>query len=205
MYIVALTGGIGSGKTEAASIFATFGIPIVDLDVISHELTAANAPLLQQIADTFGQEYIAEDAALNRTKMRTLIFNNDEAREKLNAILHPAIYEEAIKQVQTFQHARYVLLSIPLLTPHSTYLQVIDRILTVDCDEEIQIERVKQRSNLSETEIKKIIASQTPRQIRLKMSDDIIRNDGDIEDLRKKIENLHRKYIKTCIVNKTIS
>lgn len=205
MTIIALTGGIGSGKTEATSMFAELNVPIVDLDLIAHELTAANAPLVKKIAESFGDSYVTEDAALDRNKMRALVFNNDEAREKLNAILHPAIFEEAIKQVQPLQQAPYIILSIPLLTPDSPYLPLINRVLTIDCTEDTQVARVKTRSRLSEKEIKKIIATQTPRHTRLEMSDDIIKNDGNIEDLRKKVENLHQKYIKTCIVNKTIS
>ncbi len=205
MYIVALTGGIGCGKSEAATVFADLSIPVVDLDVIAHQLTAENAPLVNTIANTFGKSFITDNAALDRNKMRELVFNDDEAREQLNAILHPAIYEAAMQQIQTLQDAPYIILSIPLLTPNSPYLPSINRVLTIDCDEATQIARVKDRSQLSEAAIKNIIASQTPRQTRLEMSDDIIKNDGNIEGLRQKVENLHQKYIKTCIVNKTIS
>lgn len=204
MYIVALTGGIGSGKTQATKFFTALGAPVVDLDIISHALTAAGEPLVKVITSTFGEEYAAADSALDRDKMRKLVFNSDEARLQLNAILHPAIYKEAMKQLNSIQ-APYILLAIPLLTKNSPYLPSINRVLAIDCDEDIQIQRVKTRSQLSENQIKKIITSQVPRQTRLDMADDILENNGNIEELRKKVCNLHQKYIKTCIVSKTIS
>jgi dephospho-CoA kinase len=205
MMIVALTGGIGCGKSEATRIFASLGVPIVDLDIISHELTAAKQPLMNVIATTFGQEYLTAEGALNRSKMREFVFNSIQARERLNAILHPAIYHKAKQQLSKHQHAPYIILAIPLLEQDSPYTALIDRILVIDCDERTQIKRVKQRSNLSEAEIKQIIQAQPTRQTRQEMANDIIINDDNIENLHQKIENLHQKYIKTCIVNKTIS
>jgi len=205
MYVVALAGGIGSGKTQTTRFFTALGVPSIDLDVISHELTTANAPLVTEITTTFGDGYASSDGALDRRKMRQLIFNDSQARAKLNAILHPAIYQESMKQIQLLAKAPYILLSIPLLAEGSQYLPSINRILIIDCNEEVQIERVKARSQLDETEIKKIIACQTPRQKRLTMADDVIENNGNIEELREKVHNQHQKYIKTCIVSKTIS
>lgn len=205
MYVVALTGGIGSGKTQATRFFTVLGVPTVDLDVISHALTAANESLVTVITSTFGVDYATVDGALDRRKMRQLIFNNNEARSQLNAILHPAIYQEAMQQIQLLAQEPYIILSIPLLVKDSPYLPFINRILMIDCDEELQIERVKVRSQLSEAEIKKIIATQTSRQKRLALADDVIENNGNIEELREKVRKLHQKYIKTCIVSKTIS
>ena len=205
MFIVALTGGIGCGKSEATRIFASLGVPVVDLDTISHELTASKQPLLDTIAAVFGQEYITEKGTLNRVKMRQLVFSNLHAREQLNAILHPAIYQEAIKQLANHQDSPYIILAIPLLDPESPYMTSINRTLVIDCDKKTQIERVKSRSHLNDSEIKKIIQAQASRRARQNMADDLIKNDGNIEELRQKIENLHQKYIKTCIVNKTIS
>ncbi|MFW5431978.1 MAG: dephospho-CoA kinase [Methylophilaceae bacterium] len=204
-YIVALTGGIGSGKSEASKLFAEFGVPIIDLDLISHQLTTSNQPLVSVIANAFGNAYVTEENVLDREKMRQLIFNNEEARKQLNSILHPAIYEEAFKRLSKLESVPYAILSIPLLPEGSPYTVSIDRILTIDCDEKTQIERVKRRNQLSETEIKKIIKSQVPRQVRLELSDDVIENGENVEELRKKLGNLHQKYIKTCIVNKTIT
>lgn len=205
MLTIALTGGIGCGKSEATKIFSSLGVPVVDLDIISHQLTAEKQPLLIQIAETFGQEFITAGGALDRTKMRQLVFTDEEARKRLNQILHPAIHQEAIKQLQQHQDMPYTILAIPLLEEGGIYESAIDRVLVIDCEEEKQIKRVKQRSQLTEHEIKQIIEAQMPRQSRIKMADDLIENNGSIADLRHKIEKLHQKYIKTCIVSKTIS
>jgi dephospho-CoA kinase len=203
MYIVALTGGIGSGKSEAAKVFAALGVPVTDVDVISHQLTAANQPLIKDIAATFGDAYITPEGALNRAAMRALIFSDEAARAKLNAILHPAIYIEAIKQLEQNKQAPYQLLAIPLLFESPRYLPHINRVLLIDCDEATQIARVKQRSNLPEAEILQIINAQTPRDKMLSLADDIIKNDKNVTKLHKEVELMHRKYLNTCIVSKT--
>ncbi len=209
MFVVALTGGIGSGKSEAAKIFAELGVPVTDLDAISRQLTAANMPLISDIAATFGKQYITPEGALNRAAMRDLIFNDNAAREKLNALIHPAIYDVAIQQLQDNQlqankDTPYQILDIPLLVESPRYLPIIKRILVIDCSEQTQIERVKKRNQLAETEIKKIIDTQTPRKKLLLLADDVIENDSSVTNLRKKINALHQKYLNTCIVSKTI-
>ena len=203
MYVVALTGGIGSGKTTAANIFAELGVPITDLDQISHALTAANQPLIQDIKANFGNQFITAEGALNRAAMRELVFNNDQAREKLNTILHPAIYAQAIQQLEQHANAPYQILAIPLLFESPRYLPHIQRILVIDCDEKTQIARVKSRSNLPEADIVKIIRAQTGRKKQLSLANDVIMNDGDVENLRGKILKIHEKYINTCILSKT--
>jgi dephospho-CoA kinase len=209
MYVVALTGGIGSGKSEAAKIFAELGVPVTDLDAISRQLTAANAPLISIIAAVFGKKYITPEGALNRAAMRALIFNDAIARSKLNALTHPAIYEIAIQQlhanqIHTTNNLPYQILDIPLLAETPRYLPHINRVLVIDCSEATQIERVKKRNQLADAEIKKIIASQTPRSQLLALADDVIENDGNVAELRKKIAEIHQKYLNTCIVSKTI-
>ena len=203
--IVALTGGIGCGKSEAAKIFAALGVPIVDLDVISHQLSAANQPVVAEIAKQFGAEYITPEGALNRAAMRKLVFNNEAERKKLNAITHPAIFEVAKQQLLANRSAAYQILAIPLLYEGSDYTPYIDQVLLIDCDEALQIERVKQRSHLTEAEIKQIIAAQSSRQDLLSIADDVIENNENVAKLRGKIELVHQKYINTCIVSKTIS
>ena len=205
MFIVALTGGIGCGKSEATKIFAALGVPIVDLDVISHQLTAANQPLVEVIAAQFSHEYITPEGALNRAAMRKFVFNDVAAREKLNAILHPAIYDEAVRQLNSHSHASYQILAIPLLFENIRYTSHINQILVIDCDEKTQIERVKQRSLLSESEIIQIIKAQSRREERLSVADVVIENNGSVAELREKILIQHQKYINTCIVSKTIS
>ncbi|WP_020184215.1 MULTISPECIES: dephospho-CoA kinase [Methylotenera] len=210
MYVVALTGGIGSGKSEAAKIFAEFGVSVTDVDSISHQLTSANQPLVDVLAANFGHQYIMPDGALNRKAMRDLVFTDQNALEKLNAILHPAIYDQAIKQLQQNANAPnqtlpYQILVVPLLFESPRYSPHINRILVIDCDEKIQIERVKNRSNLPESQIMQIIKAQTSRKQRLKLANDVIENNENIEKLREKIMLTHKKYINTCILSKTIS
>ena len=208
MYVVALTGGIGSGKSEAARIFAELGVAITDVDAISHLLTAANQPLVSTLEANFGSQYITPDGALNRKAMRDLVFVDKHALEKLNAILHPAIYEEAMRQLEQNEVSSklpYQILVVPLLFESPRYSPHINRILVIDCDEKIQVERVKNRSNLPESQIMQIIKTQTPRKQRLKLANDVIENNENIEKLREKIMLIHKKYINTCILSKTIS
>ena len=205
MTVVALTGGIGSGKSEAAKVFAELGVPVTDVDVISHHLTASNQALVEDIKTHFGSEYITPDGAMNRPAMRDLVFSDKNALAKLNAILHPAIYAQAIAQMQQHALAPYQIVVIPLLFESPNYLKHINRILLIDCDEKTQIARVKQRSQLSEAQILTIINAQTPRQKRLELADDVIENNENVENLRKKILAIHKNYINTCILSKTIS
>ena len=210
MFVVALTGGIGSGKSAAAKIFAELGVPVTDVDVISHTLTAANQPLVNDIKANFGSGYITPEGALDRTAMRKLVFTNEVARAKLNALLHPAIYDEALLQLQTNQDyfsksAPYQILVVPLLFDSPRYLPHINSILVIDCDESTQIERVKQRSNLPESDIINIIKAQTSRKKQLTLANEVITNNENVEKLREKILEIHQKYINTCILSKTIS
>jgi dephospho-CoA kinase len=203
MYVVALTGGIGSGKSEAAKVFTELGVPVTDVDEISHQLTAAQQPIIQDIQANFGKEYITAEGALNRAVMRDLVFNDQVARNKLNAILHPAIYTEALSQLAQHKHAPYQVLAIPLLFESPRYAPHVNRILLIDCNEKTQIERVKKRSQLTESEIKKIIRTQTPRKKQLLLAHDVIENNENVEKLREKILLIHQKYLNTCIVSKT--
>ncbi|MBX9675794.1 MAG: dephospho-CoA kinase [Methylotenera sp.] len=205
MYVVALTGGIGSGKSEAAKLFAELGVPVTDVDVISHQLTAAKQPLVKELEVNFGNQYITSSGALNRSAMRDLVFKDKNALAKLNAILHPAIYAEAITQLQQHADAPYQILVIPLLFESPRYSPHIDRILVIDCDEKTQISRVKARSQLPESQITAIIEAQTSRKKRLTLANDVIENNGNVENLREKILLIHKNYINTCILSKTIS
>ncbi len=205
MYVVALTGGIGSGKSEAAKIFAELGVPVTDVDAISHQLTAAKQPLVKELEVNFGNKYITSSGALNRVAMRDLVFNDKNALAKLNAIVHPAIYAEAVAQLQQHTDAPYQILVVPLLFESPRYSPHINRILLIDCDEQTQIARVKQRSNLSESQIVKMIKTQSTRKQRLMLANDVIENNENVEKLREKILLIHKNYINTCILSKTIS
>ena len=202
MKVVALTGGIGSGKSEATRTFQTLGVPVVDLDVIAHQLTAAGASLVTQIATVFGPEFVTEEGALNRPRMRALIFSQPDARARLNAIMHPAIFDEAMLQFKQLAQHPYIVLAIPLLQESGRYLPYVHHVLLIDCEVSLQVSRVMQRSGVSEDEAKRMIAAQATRESRLAIADTVIANDEDLPAFHKKIEQFHKNYINTCIVSK---
>jgi dephospho-CoA kinase len=201
MYIVGMTGGIGSGKSEAARLFAKLGVPIVDVDVISHELTASGQPTLEEITNTFGQAILNDDGSLNRAALRQKVFANSEARKQLEAILHPAIFDKAMEGLNKNATAPYQVLAIPLLFESARYLKIINRSLVIDSTPEMQIARASKRDGLLEADIQKIIDVQMSRTKRNSLADDIILNDSSIEELRDKIKQAHEKYINTCVIN----
>ncbi len=201
MYIVGLTGGIGSGKSEAARLFAELGVPIVDVDIISHELTASGQATLKEITEVFGKDILNSDGSLNRAALRQKVFTDCEARKKLEAILHPAIYNKAIERLQENASAPYQILAIPLLFESDRYLNIINRSLVIDSDKKLQVARASKRDGLLEADIQKIIDVQMPREKRNALADDIILNDGLIEELKDKIKQIHEKYINTCVID----
>ncbi|MFM1911732.1 MAG: dephospho-CoA kinase [Pseudomonadota bacterium] len=201
MYVVGLTGGIGSGKSEAASLFAELGVPIVDVDIISHELTASGEATLKEITEVFGKDILNSDGSLNRAALRQKVFTDGEARKKLEAILHPAIYNKAIERLQENASAPYQILAIPLLFESDRYLNIINRSLVIDSDKKLQIARASKRDGLLEADIQKIIDVQMPREKRNALADDLILNDGLIEELKEKIKQVHEKYINTCVID----
>lgn len=204
-FTVGLTGGIGSGKSEAAKQFAKLGVPVVDTDIIAHTLTAAGMPLLTEIAHIFGEKFINVDGSLNRSLLRTHIFGNTNERQKLEALLHPAIYQFALKQLAENQqqlNPSYQILVVPLLFEGTSYQSIVNRTLVIDCDESNQIKHTMARSNLSESEVKAIIQTQTPSSVKRTLADEVIENDGSIQNLQEKINKIHKKFIKTCIVSK---
>ena len=190
--IVGLTGGIGSGKSAASDIFENLGIRVIDTDKISHLLTSVNSDCLSAITNIFGSD-ILENGQLNRTKLRKIIFGDDLARKKLENILHPRIrqkVEEALSEAKE----PYVIVVVPLLVEKKKY-EFINRILVIDCDEQIQINRVKKRNNLNNEEVTDIMRTQATRQERLAMADDIIHNNGDLSLLLEQVKLLNKKYI----------
>ena len=198
-YIVGLTGGIGSGKSKAAEIFAELGADVVDTDAISHELTGPGGAAMRPIAEAFGAEYLREDGGLDRARMRSLVFSDPEARRALETILHPRI-RAAVSERIAASRAPYVLLVVPLLLETAAYADTLDRILVVDCDESLQVERTMARSRLTEDEVHRIMAAQVPRAERLRRANDVISNDGDIKALRSLAESLHRQYLDASAV-----
>jgi dephospho-CoA kinase len=201
MYVVALTGGIGAGKSEAAKIFASFGVPIVDVDVISRRLTGPGQPIMEKIAQVFGRDFLTEDGALNRPAMRERIFANDEDRKKLEAILHPVIHSNALRELDQNRGAPYQVLAIPLFFETNRYSGLVKRILLVDCEESLQISRTMNRNGMSEHTVRAIIAAQASRSYRRALANDIIENNGSIEELAEKVKEKHEKYMQACLLS----
>jgi dephospho-CoA kinase len=203
--IVALTGGIGSGKSEAARQFEALGVPIVDADVIAHALTATGQPTLKEISRIFGADFLNIDGTLNRAKLREHVFKNPAERLKLEAIIHPAIHAQALKELTDNEkslHPAYQILVIPLLFENNRYNGVADKILVIDCDENLQIKRATARSNISEEDVKEMMNAQVTRNVRISSADEIIVNDGSLAELQENVMRIHKKLIKTCIVSK---
>jgi len=193
-FCIGLTGGIGSGKSSAARLFQGMGAGVGDVDDISHALTKPGGAGIAGIMRQFGQEYIAADGSLDRSRMRELVFKDPLAKDRLEAILHPLIGQQSRDQVA---HATqpYVLLVVPLLLERNTYLDRVQRITVVDCSEQTQIERTMRRSQLSESAVRAIMAAQLSRAERLAKADDVLHNDGDEADLQKQVAALHEHYL----------
>lgn len=193
-FAVGLTGGIGSGKTTVANLFAAQGAGLVDADEISRKLTAPAQPAVAEIARKFGAQFIAADGSLDRARMRNLVFADATARKDLEAILHPLVRQESTRQIVA-STAPYVIVVVPLLIESGAYRGRMDRILVVDCAPEIQISRVMERSGLSRSEVLAIIATQASRQQRLNEADDVIHNDDGLEMLSAQVTRLHLRYV----------
>lgn len=200
IYRVGLTGGIGSGKSTVASLFKECGVLVIDSDVISHQITQSGGVAIAAIRTTFGDDYIDASGALNRVLMRQLIFSDHAAKLKLEAILHPLIRAQILTQIDDAQinstpASPYLLLVIPLLFETLNYRELVQRTLIVDCAETTQIARTMQRSNLNEQTVRAIMASQISRTERLRLADEIIQNDGNLDILRQQIIKLHQHYL----------
>ena len=205
MYVVGLTGGIGSGKSEVARLFALLGVPVVDTDRLAHELTKPGQPALGHIAQSMGADLIQADGSLDRTLLRQRVFGDKSQRKALEDILHPLIRERALQLLASNATAPYQLLVVPLLFEAGNYVQLIDRSLVVDCAESLQIARAMARSKLSTEEVQAIMAAQLPRPQRLERADDVIGNDGTLQDLAEQVRLKHEKYMQACIVSQSIS
>ncbi|MBK7137122.1 MAG: dephospho-CoA kinase [Rhodocyclales bacterium] len=199
-FIVGLTGGIGSGKSAAATLFEEFGAAVVDTDAIAHELTAPGGTAIAPIRAAFGDEVVAPDGALDRAAMRRKVFTDAQAKGRLEAILHPMIRAEADRR-SAAARAPYVVLVVPLLVESGGYRSRVQRIAVVDCPEAVQVARVKSRSGLSARKPGAIMAAQVGREARLAVADDVIDNGGELAALRPQIEALHRHYLEMAAVS----
>ena len=193
-YVVGLTGGIGSGKSAAADIFAGLGAAVIDTDAIAHDLTAPGGAAIAQIRDAFDAGFITPGGALDRAKMRDAVFADGAAKRRLEAILHPMIRAETGARTMAAT-APYVIQVVPLLVESGAYRGRVQRVLVVDCGEQAQLARTMARSGLGEREVRAIMATQATRGARRDAADDLIDNDGEIAALRPQVEALHRQYL----------
>lgn len=190
---IGLTGGIGSGKTEVSRYFASLGVPVIDTDTIAHELVARGQPALAEITAEFGDGILDEHGNLDRAKLRGIVFADPARRRRLEQILHPRIRDNAIALSEQCE-AAYCILVIPLLV-ESGRDYPLDRILVVDTPIELQYRRIAGRDGISREQIASILAAQADRETRLRAADDVIVNDGDIDELHRKIDGLHQRYL----------
>lgn len=199
MFIVGLTGGIGSGKSTVAELFVQRGAALVDTDAIAHELTGPGGAALPALREAFGDSILRPDGGLDRASMRNLVFSDAAAKARLEAILHPMIRAESASRCLAAS-APYVVLAVPLLIESGAYRQRCDRILVVDCDEATQMARVVARNGMGESEVRAIMAAQASRQARLAAADDVIDNDGAPAALPAQVEKLHRRYLQAALI-----
>lgn len=191
-YVVALTGGIASGKTAVSRLFESLGVPVVDTDVIARELVQPGQPLLAAIRDALGDDFFDSEGALRRSELRRHVFSDPAARARLESVLHPAIRSAAWSQVDSLD-APYCILVVPLLVESGAFPEV-DRVLVVDVPEAVQVERLLARDGVSEADARAALAAQASRAQRLEVADDVILNDGPLDALRVHVMELDRRY-----------
>jgi dephospho-CoA kinase len=190
---VGLTGGIASGKTMVAGLFAAKGVPVIDTDVIAREVVRRGEPALQDIEGAFGRDVFDADGQLDRRRLRELVFADDAKRLALEAILHPRIRAAAVLRSEA-AGGDYQIIVVPLLV-ESPLRQFMDRILVVDCSEDTQLERLLKRDTETKEQARRIIAAQASRQERLAIADDVIDNEGTKAETAAQVESLHRRYL----------
>ena len=193
MYVVGLTGGIGSGKTAASDYLHSLGIDVVDADIVARDVVAIGQPVLAQIAQHFGTAVLLADGSLNRSALRTIVFNNADERKVLETITHPAIRQEILQQL-TASVSPYTLLVSPLLFESGQY-QFAHRNLVIDASEDLQRQRAALRDGVSSEQINRIMAAQLTRAERNRRADDIVINHGDLADLYQQLYAVHQQYL----------
>ncbi|CAM5312981.1 dephospho-CoA kinase [Alcaligenes faecalis] len=195
MLTIGLTGGIGSGKSQVANFFASWGAAVVDTDVIAHELTAPGGLAIEPIRDAFGAQALAADGSMDRDWMRACVFADPDARHRLEAIIHPLIWN--VTKAQTLKaQGCYLVVVVPLLVESGRWRDRVDRICVVDCDEATQIARVQKRNGLAVATIERIMAAQAQRQQRLDVADDVVLNDGQttLPLLEERARAVHQRW-----------
>lgn len=194
LFTVGLTGGIGSGKSTVADQFAALGASVIDTDQIAHALTAPHGAAMPALLAEFGPQFATPEGALDRVRMRQLVFADPGARVRLEGILHPKI-REATAAAAAIATGPYVMLVVPLLVESGSWAERVNRVLVVDCPEALQIQRVMSRNSLPEAQVRAIMAAQASREQRLAAADDVILNDDGIALLGPQIERMHTFYL----------
>ena len=196
--LIGLTGGIGSGKTTVSTILGELGAGIIDTDLISHEITGVGGKAIPLISAAFGADFIDSQGALNRAKMRAFVFEDANARQVLEQIIHPLIQQETAKEA--FDLAKsgvpYLVFVVPLLIESGSWSKLLDYLVVVDCPEETQIQRVMQRNNITRLEVENILKAQTSRKVRLEAANAVIENQGDLNKLKSEVLSLHQQLLK---------
>jgi len=195
--LLGLTGGIGSGKTTVSDLLRKLGAGIIDTDLIAHQITAPGGIAIPLIQERFGVQFIDPSGALDRTKMRALVFTDPESRKALEQITHPLIRQETTLQALKLSKSGkpYLVFVVPLLIESGNWHGVLDHIAVVDCPEQVQIARVMERNKLTKQDVEKILAAQASREMRLSQADTILHNDGDLTKLTAEAQVLHQKIM----------
>lgn len=193
MFRIGLTGGVASGKSTVAEIFAELGAAVVDTDAVAREVVAPGEPGLEAVTEAFGPEILLPTGELDRRAMRSIVFSDPERRRLLESILHPLIRERTLHLIDALE-APYVIVVVPLLL-ETGFAELVERILVVDCPETQQLERLRRRDDLNEAEAQAMLAAQVDRQARLARADDVIDNSGTLEATRSQVAALHKHYV----------
>jgi dephospho-CoA kinase len=194
---VGLTGGIASGKSKVADLFAAHGVPIIDTDILARQLTEPGKPGLTAVVAAFGQEVLQPDGTLDRARLRSMVFADPAMRQRLDGILHPLILAAAMSTAAA-AGGPYQIFAVPLLA-ETAFDKLMDRVLVVDCPVELQRQRLMSRDNESAKSADAMITAQTSREQRLKIADDVIVNDVTLQELKAAVERLHQQYLLRCV------
>lgn len=193
MFRIGLTGGIASGKSTVADVFTELGAAVVDTDAVAREVVAPGESGLEAVATEFGPDILLPNGELDRRALRSIVFRDPQRRETLESILHPLIRARTLQMIASLE-APYVVVVVPLLL-ETGFAELVERILVVDCPEAQQLERLRQRDDVGESEAQAMLAAQTDRQTRLSRADDVIDNSGSIESTRAQVRALHERYL----------
>ena len=195
MLIVGLTGGIGSGKTTISDLFSSLGVPIIDTDLISHNLLEPDQSGYKKVVEHFGDKLLHGDRQIDRRDLRRIVFNDETEKHWLEATLHPIIFQQTQQQIKQYETSDYVIVVVPLLF-EAEFQALVNRVLVIDCSPQTQIKRLTARDHIDLKLARMMLAQQWTNEARLKQAHDVIRNDGDDEIiLDQQVANLHQKYL----------